>query len=145
MNFYGTFLPHGAATQASHYDAFCSPSQGLSFQHLDARTPQILRRVQDEFVMRHSTGAPQSTHATWTCYRWLHFHHECRGADTRQERLAAPRLLQIDQSSPTEVKRLPPRATGLVRGCNTFSPYAGRVSLHHLNRKRLHHLCLPAG
>jgi hypothetical protein len=53
----------------------------------ERRTPQGLRRVQGEFVTRHSTGTPRLIHDSCTRHRRLHVRHGCHAAATRPERL----------------------------------------------------------
>jgi hypothetical protein len=59
--------------------------------------------VQGEFVTSHSTGALQPISATCTYYRCLHICHGCRAAATRQQHLAAPRLL-LKELNPAQQK-----------------------------------------
>jgi hypothetical protein len=64
--------PRGSTPGTTSRRPLRTRSQGLPPHHLDTGAPQGLRKVQGEFVTRHSTGTPQHIHATCT-------HHQAAG------------------------------------------------------------------
>jgi hypothetical protein len=110
-----------------------SQSQGFSPHNRDAGTPQSLRRVQGEFVTRHTTDTPRSIRATGTRHRRLHVRHRCRAAVIRPKRLAAPRFLfQETQPGPTKIQCIRPRAAG--QHFRHFRIFTDHKPITHSNR-----------
>jgi hypothetical protein len=85
--------PRGSTPGTTSRRPLWTQSQGHPPHHLNTGAPQGLRKVQGEFVMRHSTGTPRHIHATCTHHRRLHGRPRCHAAATSQERVAAPHLL----------------------------------------------------
>jgi cleavage and polyadenylation specificity factor subunit 1 len=109
LNFYSRFLPHAADTQAPLYAALSGPR--VKGSHPITWTPELLEAFEEckASVTCYSTGASLSIRTAGTCHRRLHDRHGCRAAATRQECLAAPRVLFIKaQPGTAEVQRLRP-------------------------------------
>jgi hypothetical protein len=75
--------PRGSTLGTTSRHPLRTQSQGLPPHHLDTGAPQGLRKVQGEFVMRHSTGTPRHIHTTCTRHRRLHDRPRCHAVATR--------------------------------------------------------------